>query len=106
MLAFIIGVALCCCLPCIIAILYTVAGQQGASDAELRILPKFRFRSADRQGKFDLERQHSVVLTIPEPSTGGFLDELSLSPEDSVRMLTQSLSSGSLVNSHPQVILE
>lgn len=28
-LACLIGIALCCCLPCIIAILYAVAGQVG-----------------------------------------------------------------------------
>ncbi|XP_073109926.1 E3 ubiquitin protein ligase RIE1 isoform X1 [Elaeis guineensis] len=42
-LACIIGIALCCCLPCIIAILYAVAGQQGASDADISILQRYRY---------------------------------------------------------------
>ncbi|CAH9092238.1 unnamed protein product [Cuscuta europaea] len=42
-LACLIGIALCCCLPCIIAILYAVAGQEGASEADLNALPKYRF---------------------------------------------------------------
>eukprot|EP00262_Sarcandra_glabra_P000571 TRINITY_DN10684_c0_g2_i1.p1 TRINITY_DN10684_c0_g2~~TRINITY_DN10684_c0_g2_i1.p1 ORF type:complete len:349 (+),score=18.72 TRINITY_DN10684_c0_g2_i1:113-1159(+) len=42
-LACVIGIALCCCLPCIIAILYAVAGQEGASDADISILPRYRF---------------------------------------------------------------
>lgn len=42
-LACVIGIALCCCLPCIIAILYAVAGQEGASDADISILPKYKF---------------------------------------------------------------
>ncbi|XP_031491241.1 E3 ubiquitin protein ligase RIE1 isoform X2 [Nymphaea colorata] len=43
-LACMIGIALCCCLPCIIAILYAVAGQEGASDADISLLPRYRYR--------------------------------------------------------------
>ncbi|CAN6843633.1 unnamed protein product [Brassica oleracea] len=43
-LACLIGIALCCCLPCIIALLYAVAGQDGASEADLSILPKYKFQ--------------------------------------------------------------
>lgn len=70
-LACLIGIALCCCLPCIIALLYALAGQvwakrvqtdlplkemklinsllylcvqEGASEADLSILPKYRFQ--------------------------------------------------------------
>ncbi|KFK30652.1 hypothetical protein AALP_AA6G009800 [Arabis alpina] len=43
-LACLIGIALCCCLPCIIALLYAVAGQEGASEADLSILPKYKFQ--------------------------------------------------------------
>ncbi|CAN7129758.1 unnamed protein product [Brassica rapa subsp. narinosa] len=42
--ACLIGIALCCCLPCIIALLYAVAGQEGASEADLSILPKYKFQ--------------------------------------------------------------
>ncbi|MQM03657.1 hypothetical protein Taro_036441 [Colocasia esculenta] len=42
-LACVIGIALCCCLPCIIAILYAVAGQEGASDADISILSRYKF---------------------------------------------------------------
>ncbi|GAA0169213.1 hypothetical protein LIER_40721 [Lithospermum erythrorhizon] len=42
-LACLIGIALCCCLPCIIAILYAVAGQVGASEADLSVLARYRF---------------------------------------------------------------
>ncbi|MQM00230.1 hypothetical protein Taro_032960 [Colocasia esculenta] len=47
-LACIIGIALCCCLPCIVAILYAVVGQEGASDADLESLPRFRFCKANQ----------------------------------------------------------
>eukprot|EP00897_Mesotaenium_endlicherianum_P006614 jgi/Mesen1/5981/ME000302S04983 len=43
-LACVIGVAVCCCLPCIIAILYAVADQDGASDDDIRALPKYKFK--------------------------------------------------------------
>lgn len=43
-LACVIGIAVCCCLPCIIAILYAVADQEGASEEEISALPKFTFR--------------------------------------------------------------
>ncbi|CAN8238762.1 unnamed protein product [Cochlearia groenlandica] len=43
-LACLIGIALCCCLPCIIALLYAVAGQEGASEADLSVLPKYKFQ--------------------------------------------------------------
>ncbi|TYI34698.1 hypothetical protein ES332_A03G026600v1 [Gossypium tomentosum] len=43
-LACIIGIAVCCCLPCIIAILYAVADQEGASKEEIDQLSKFKFQ--------------------------------------------------------------
>lgn len=43
-LACVIGIAVCCCLPCIIAILYAVADQEGASEDDIRALPLFKFR--------------------------------------------------------------
>eukprot|EP00268_Persea_americana_P040925 TRINITY_DN4073_c0_g1_i4.p1 TRINITY_DN4073_c0_g1~~TRINITY_DN4073_c0_g1_i4.p1 ORF type:complete len:380 (+),score=61.33 TRINITY_DN4073_c0_g1_i4:362-1501(+) len=44
-LACVVGIAVCCCLPCIIAILYAVADQEGASDEDIRQLLKYRFRN-------------------------------------------------------------
>uniref|UniRef100_A0A1D1Z4L2 RING-type E3 ubiquitin transferase n=1 Tax=Anthurium amnicola TaxID=1678845 RepID=A0A1D1Z4L2_9ARAE len=43
-LACVIGIAVCCCLPCIIAILYAVADQEGASDEDINQLPKYKFQ--------------------------------------------------------------
>lgn len=40
----VIGIAVCCCLPCIIAILYAVADQEGASEDDIKALPKYKFR--------------------------------------------------------------
>ncbi|ONK73399.1 uncharacterized protein A4U43_C04F31080 [Asparagus officinalis] len=44
LLACIVGVAVCCCLPCIIAILYAVVEQEGASEEDIHQLPKYKFR--------------------------------------------------------------
>ncbi|KAL6633587.1 hypothetical protein ACP70R_026258 [Stipagrostis hirtigluma subsp. patula] len=46
-----IGIALCCCLPCVIAILYTLAGQEGASDADISILPRYRYSDPCENGQ-------------------------------------------------------
>ncbi|KAH0468012.1 hypothetical protein IEQ34_003045 [Dendrobium chrysotoxum] len=55
-LAFVIGIALCCCLPCIIAILYAIAGQEGASDADINLLPRYRYAASNdnRENKGDV----------------------------------------------------
>ncbi|KAJ6943421.1 E3 ubiquitin-protein ligase [Populus alba x Populus x berolinensis] len=59
-LACVIGIAVCCCLPCIIAILYAVTDQEGASKEDIDQLAKFKFRrdgdieklTGDEQGCF------------------------------------------------------
>lgn len=42
-LACVIGIAVCCCLPCIIAIMYAMADQEGAPEEDINLLPKFTF---------------------------------------------------------------
>jgi integrator complex subunit 11 len=78
-LACLIGIALCCCLPCIIAILYAVAGQEGASEADLSVLPKYRYEiSSDGQ-----KAQNVAGNMVPIASTSGFLATgRALLPED------------------------
>lgn len=78
-LACLIGIALCCCLPCIIAILYAVAGQEGASEADLSILPKYRFRISNNEEK-DSGGAGSMV---PIETTSAYMaTERILLPED------------------------
>ncbi|XP_045831373.1 E3 ubiquitin protein ligase RIE1 [Trifolium pratense] len=78
-LACLIGIALCCCLPCIIAILYAVAGQEGASEADLSMLPKYRFRLLNNEEK-DSGGAGSMV---PIETTSAYLaNERVLLPED------------------------
>ncbi|XP_027341743.1 E3 ubiquitin protein ligase RIE1 isoform X2 [Abrus precatorius] len=75
-LACLIGIALCCCLPCIIAILYAVAGQDGASESDLSILPKYRFQMLNNE-KAPSDGGGSMV-----PVCGGDLTQRILLPED------------------------
>lgn len=78
-LACLIGIALCCCLPCIIAILYAVAGQEGASEADLSILPKYRFRLLNNEEK----ASGGAGSMVPTDTSSEYLDnERILLPED------------------------
>ncbi|XP_068658342.1 E3 ubiquitin protein ligase RIE1-like [Aristolochia californica] len=84
LLACIIGIALCCCLPCIIAFLYAVAGQEGASEADISVLPKFRYRRVSPlEENFDLNGQQGVPVLPRQHRVGGSTDEVALSPDDS-----------------------
>uniref|UniRef100_A0A5B7AX13 RING-type E3 ubiquitin transferase n=1 Tax=Davidia involucrata TaxID=16924 RepID=A0A5B7AX13_DAVIN len=78
-LACLIGIALCCCLPCIIAILYAVAGQEGASEADLSILPKYRFQISSNEEKPSVGAGTMVPV---EASSGYLANERILLPED------------------------
>ncbi|XP_039011452.1 E3 ubiquitin-protein ligase At1g12760-like isoform X2 [Hibiscus syriacus] len=64
-LACIIGIAVCCCLPCIIAILYAVADQEGASKEDIDQLPIYKFRKIGKGEKFagDVEGPVGGVIT-------------------------------------------
>ncbi|KAL4590572.1 hypothetical protein LXL04_003506 [Taraxacum kok-saghyz] len=77
-LARLIGIALCCCLPCIIAILYAVAGQvsnilnpnynnmqEGASEADLNIIPKYKFQlSNNDENKPDVGAGRMIPVSV------------------------------------------
>ncbi|KAK7307838.1 hypothetical protein VNO77_41252 [Canavalia gladiata] len=65
-LACIIGIAVCCCLPCIIALLYAVADQEGASKEDIEQLSKFKFRR--------VESNEKLTGTIQGP-VGGIMTE-------------------------------
>eukprot|EP00249_Psilotum_nudum_P021793 c28249_g1_i1 orf=441-1598(+) len=55
-LACVIGIAVCCCLPCIIAILYAVADQEGASEEDICALPKYKFHRMGNADKGNREK--------------------------------------------------
>ncbi|KAG8072292.1 hypothetical protein GUJ93_ZPchr0006g46082 [Zizania palustris] len=50
-MACFIGIALCCCLPCVIAILYALAGQEGASDTDIGFLPRYKYSDPSEDGQ-------------------------------------------------------
>ncbi|KAL5208680.1 hypothetical protein ABZP36_033115 [Zizania latifolia] len=50
-MACFIGIALCCCLPCLIAILYALAGQEGASDSDIGFLPRYKYSDPSEDGQ-------------------------------------------------------
>eukprot|EP01018_Ginkgo_biloba_P032443 Gb_36316 [translate_table: standard] len=77
-LACVIGIAVCCCLPCIIAILYAMADQEGASEEDISLLPKYKFCRTGSWEKINGEKYESgggiMSLTCSgEPSTDRFL---------------------------------
>ncbi|KAL4364014.1 hypothetical protein GQ457_04G031940 [Hibiscus cannabinus] len=63
--AGLIGLAVCCCLPCILAILNTLTGPDGAADEEIDRLPKYKFRRIGDLGEVDAETQesHEGIMT-------------------------------------------
>ncbi|XP_010540671.1 PREDICTED: E3 ubiquitin-protein ligase At4g11680-like isoform X3 [Tarenaya hassleriana] len=82
-LAFVIGLAVCCCLPCIIAILYAVADQQeGASKDDIEQLPKFIFRSIGDDEKSSGDAQRSTARGIMTENGTDSPIEHALSAED------------------------
>ncbi|KAK4415954.1 E3 ubiquitin-protein ligase [Sesamum alatum] len=69
--ACVIGLAVCCCLPCIIAILYAVADQEGASKEDIQRLPRLKFRK-----NCDFEKENGES----QGSFGGILTECDTDP--------------------------
>lgn len=67
-LACVIGIAVCCCLPCIIAILYAVADQEGASKDDIEQLVKYKFRKISG----NIEKQTGEIDGSP---SGGIMTE-------------------------------
>nr|XP_043607492.1 E3 ubiquitin-protein ligase At1g12760-like isoform X2 [Erigeron canadensis] len=80
-LACVIGIAVCCCLPCIIAVLYAVADQEGASKEDIELLPKFTFRREDGAGKSNDEIQGLCGGLMTECGTDSPIEHV-LSSED------------------------
>ncbi|CAN1332954.1 E3 ubiquitin-protein ligase At4g11680 [Linum perenne] len=68
-LACVIGIAVCCCLPCIIAILYAVADQEGATKEDIDQLTKFKFRRVADSEKLAGEEQETPGGIMTECGT-------------------------------------
>ncbi|KAF3582049.1 hypothetical protein DY000_02028812 [Brassica cretica] len=63
--ACLVGIAVCCCLPCIIAVLYALADREGASDEEIERLPKFKFLTLKNSEKVngEIRETHGGIMT-------------------------------------------
>ncbi|KAL6201378.1 hypothetical protein ACLB2K_025092 [Fragaria x ananassa] len=79
--ASLIGIAVCFCLPCIIAILYAVTDQEGATKEEIDHLPKYKFRKKSDFEKVNGEIQESFGGIMTECNTDA-PTEHALSQED------------------------
>ncbi|KAB2637335.1 E3 ubiquitin-protein ligase [Pyrus ussuriensis x Pyrus communis] len=64
-----IGIAVCFCLPCIIAILYVVTDQEGATKEEIDHLPKYKFHKIPDFDKVNGEIQESSGGVMTECDT-------------------------------------
>ncbi|XP_014506966.1 E3 ubiquitin protein ligase RIE1 [Vigna radiata var. radiata] len=78
-LACLIGIALCCCLPCIIAILYAVAGQEGASESDLSVLPRYKYQMLSNE---ETPSKGGGSMIPVETISGYSVNERILSPDD------------------------
>ncbi|KAK7294988.1 hypothetical protein RJT34_17889 [Clitoria ternatea] len=68
--ACLIGIAVCCCLPCILAVLYVVADQEGATKEEIDQLPKYKFRMIKEFKKdSDIEESSRGIMTDCDSNT-------------------------------------
>eukprot|EP00249_Psilotum_nudum_P021794 c28249_g1_i2 orf=399-1556(+) len=81
-LACVIGIAVCCCLPCIIAVLYAVADQEGASEQDISALPKYRFHCMGVVDKGNREKAGPFGGVISSLCPSGQSSERCLSAED------------------------
>ncbi|KAK1262974.1 E3 ubiquitin protein ligase RIE1 [Acorus gramineus] len=74
------GIALCCCLPCIIGILYALAGQEGASDADISLLLRYKFCRPSNNGQ---KATAETGVMIPIATNNGFpVEERVIALED------------------------
>ncbi|KAL8166945.1 hypothetical protein V2J09_008444 [Rumex salicifolius] len=79
--ACLIGIAVCCCLPCIIAVLYAVADQEGATKEDIEWLPRFMFKRIGEFEKVNGEVQEALGGIMMECDTDSPLEHM-LSAED------------------------
>ncbi|KAI8546369.1 hypothetical protein RHMOL_Rhmol07G0111800 [Rhododendron molle] len=80
-LACVIGIAVCCCLPCLIAVLYAVADQEGASRDVVEQLPRYNFRRVGDTDKLSSEVQGPFAGVMTESGTDSPIEH-HLLPED------------------------
>ncbi|KMZ65302.1 RING finger protein [Zostera marina] len=80
-LACVIGIALCFCLPCVIAIIYALAGQEGASDADINILHKYRYKK-ENIGDQKITKGSGTMIPMENETSDMMIAERVLLQED------------------------
>ncbi|GMH28301.1 hypothetical protein Nepgr_030144 [Nepenthes gracilis] len=80
-MACVICIALFCCIP-IIAIAYAMTIREGASEDDIRVLPKFRFCQS-YPSRVPVWDSNQVGKQSLKSGNGNCLNELALNPEDS-----------------------
>ncbi|KAL6633794.1 hypothetical protein ACP70R_026465 [Stipagrostis hirtigluma subsp. patula] len=90
-LACIIGIAVCCCLPCIIAILYAVSDQEGASDDDIRQIPKYKFRRVEEPEKQPVSMAGSSGGIMIECGTNQPIEKVLAAEDASVAFVSQRM---------------
>ncbi|CAL0330938.1 unnamed protein product [Lupinus luteus] len=80
-LACIVGLAICCCLPCIIALMYAVSDQDGATKRDLEHLSKFKFRRVENDEKLARNTEGPAGGIMTECVAGSPIEHF-LSEED------------------------
>ncbi|PWA80657.1 Glucose/ribitol dehydrogenase [Artemisia annua] len=84
LLSFLVGVALCFFFPCIIGIMYIIDRQEGASDADINILPKYVYVLSNDEEQPDVILSRMVPVGTNSPD---FNVERFLLNEDAVSQL-------------------
>ncbi|KAA8517843.1 hypothetical protein F0562_015317 [Nyssa sinensis] len=82
-MACIIFFALFCCFPILATIAYAMAIGEGASENDIRTLPKYNYRQGNPLRTFDNEREQEFVGITVEAGNSNSTAEFTLHPEDS-----------------------
>ncbi|KAL5546891.1 hypothetical protein UlMin_006578 [Ulmus minor] len=80
-MALVIFTALCCCIP-IVAFAYSMTIRDGASEDDIRNLPKYRFRQTDVLRTFDNDKKQEI-LKSQLLGNNDHINDLVLHPDDS-----------------------
>lgn len=86
-MACVIFFSLCCCIP-IVAFVYAMTTREGASEEDIRTLPKYTFRQAAVLGTFNCGKEREPIGAMVELDDNHRVKELALHPEDSVSYLS------------------
>ncbi|PON80663.1 43kDa postsynaptic protein [Parasponia andersonii] len=81
-MALVIFFALCCCIP-IVAFAYSMAIRDGASEDDIKNLPKYRFRQGSPFMSLGNDKKHEILRAQLESGNNNHTNELVLNPEDS-----------------------